>query len=442
MTASLDRVAFRKIVRARSQLVLAHPFFGQLSLRMQPREDLACETAWADGRTLAYNPHYIRLLPEEKVRGLVGHVVLHTACGHHLRRKNRHPQWWNMACDYAINWMLLEAGFSLPEGYLDDPRLRGKSADDIYTRIFDGQSRNRSPDRHRQANEQDGFEPPRPEPDDETGESGGGAPQRTEELRKDLQRPRPPEAPDARTDRFEDKHQGQSDPGKTGEVRDAPLPEGSASGAEDNPSENEWRIALAQVVNQTKSMGDLPAGLSRLIHDLLHPKLDWRHLLGRFIQASARHDYAWMPPNRRYLHRGIFLPSMRSDDLPEMVVAVDTSGSITGAELDQFAAELSAILETSALTVHLLYCDTRVARAETIGRQDLPLALRPVGGGGTDYRPAFEWVAEQGILPRCMVYLTDLECTRYPSEPGYPVLWIHTVGMPVHPPFGEAIHLA
>ena len=106
----------------------------------------------------------------------------------------------------------------------------------------------------------------------------------------------------------------------------------------------------------------MPAGLSRFVQEILSPGLDWRRLLNRFIQASARHDDTWTSPNRRYMHQGLHLPGMRSDDLSEMIVAVDTSGSISDQELEQFAAELSAILETAALSIHLLYCDMKVAR--------------------------------------------------------------------------------
>ncbi|BBO83647.1 hypothetical protein DSCO28_42130 [Desulfosarcina ovata subsp. sediminis] len=132
---------------------------------------------------------------------------------------------------------------------------------------------------------------------------------------------------------------GQGDPGRSGEVRDAPPAEDGAGGiGEDTTGESQWRINLAQAASRARSMGDLPAGLARMIERLLSPKLDWRQLLNRFIQASARSDYAWMPPNRRYLHRNLYLPAMRSTDLPEVVVAVDTSGSVSSTELNQFAA--------------------------------------------------------------------------------------------------------
>jgi predicted metal-dependent peptidase len=434
----MNAEAREKVGRARADLVLNYPFFGHLALRMKLVEDSDCDTAWSDGKTLAYNPLYIKMLPHERLKGLMGHVVMHPACRHHLRRNGRDPRQWNIACDYAINWILLEAGLTLPDGYLDDPALRGKTADDIYVRLFSDCSGGASDDEDRSSKEKgasDGQETDLPDPDSQPG--------RQNRQSKDNERDvlASDGAKSNAADDGDDKNQlDHGDPGRAGEVRDAPPSEESSVGSGDQETEeNEWRINLAQAADRARTMGDLPAGLSRMIENILSPKLDWRRLLSRFIQASARCDYAWMPPNRRYLHQGLYLPSMRSDDLPEVVMAVDTSGSVSNSELAQFAAELSAILETCAMTVHLLYCDMEVVRAETVHRQDLPLSLTAKGGGGTDFRPAFAWVEQQGLCPRCMIYLTDLACSRFPNEPPYPVLWAY-VGMGgASPPFGESV---
>ncbi len=436
----MDNNAHKKVIRARASLVLDHPFFGHLALRMKLKEDSTCDTAWSDGRTLAYNPFYVNMLPGDKLKGLMGHVVMHPACRHHLRRNGREAGMWNMACDYAINWILLEAGLNLPDGYLDDPALRGKTADDIYLHLKTERDRQRADDQKRTVEKQSmeaGEEVDAPEITDQDnrmrreGESkkGDADSMEAETFESD--------SPDEERETLD-----QGDPGRSGEVRDAPSAEEDAGGmGEETAEESQWRINLAQAASRARSMGDLPAGLARMIASLLSPKLNWRELLHRFIQASARCDYAWMPPNRRYIHQNLYLPAMRSTDLPEVVVAVDTSGSVSAHELDQFAAELSAILETCAETVHLLYCDTRVARARTVQRQDLPLILDPIGGGGTDFRPAYDWVAQQGIHPLCMIYLTDLACNRFPPAPPYPVLWACTGEESTSPPFGECISI-
>ena len=403
-----------KVVRARARLLWEHPFFGHLALQMKLKEDKGCDTAWSDGRILAYNPLYAQTLSGDKLKGLIGHLVMHSACRHHLRRQGRNSKKWNMACDYSINWILLEAGLTLPDGFLDDPKLRGKTADEIYAQIFGDGGNDPSGPSARPKQDNDGSDGERmdledardkmgkeaePSPDDEDQDSP--APEDDEEL----------EAPD-------DEKKSSSDPGGTGEVRDSPVVDpGAAGDGGESDDESQRRIRLAQAAAQARAMGDFPASLERLVEDLLHPKIDWRRLLTRFIQASASCDYAWTPPNRRYVHQGLYLPGMRSDDLPELVVAVDSSGSISARELDQFAAELSSILETAAMTAHILYCDSKVGRGRNRASAGSAPGLftRGRGAAPTSGPPLNGW-ERQGIQPQCMIYLTDM--ALQPLSPG------------------------
>ncbi|WP_027720868.1 DUF2201 family putative metallopeptidase [Maridesulfovibrio zosterae] len=127
--------AERKLLKARADLLLHQPFFGSLCLRMNPVEDRASSSAWTDGKTFGYNPYYIEKLSGSQVEGLLAHTIMHPACQHHKRRNGRDERIWNMACDHSINWILLEAGFDLPDGYLDDEKYHGKTAEDIFTEL-------------------------------------------------------------------------------------------------------------------------------------------------------------------------------------------------------------------------------------------------------------------------------------------------------------------
>jgi predicted metal-dependent peptidase len=160
------------------------------------------------------------------------------------------------------------------------------------------------------------------------------------------------------------------------------------------------------------------------------------------VENAARNDYSWNPPNRRYVHAGLYLPSVKNEELPEIVIAVDTSGSISQGELDQFAAEVSAVLQDFDTLVTLVYCDAAVSGIQELSRFDLPLVLTPTGGGGTDYRPVFDLVGERSMEPACLIYLTDLECINYPVPPDYPVLWVSTRTGKRVPPFGEVVELS
>ena len=77
----------------------------------------------------------------------------------------------------------------------------------------------------------------------------------------------------------------------------------------------------------------------------------------------------------------------------------------------------------------------------TFNRLDLPLELKPKGGGGTDYRPVTQWIWQEGLEPICVLWFTDLECSHFPPEPAYPVLWIISGAQDVTPPFGEWLYL-
>ncbi len=236
-----------------------------------------------------------------------------------------------------------------------------------------------------------------------------------------------------------DQENGASGPGNgPGEVRDAP---GNCNG-DLKKAEAQWRVNLAQAVQQAQTMGNLPAGVQRLVEEIIHPKVDWRTLLRHFVEQAARNDYSWLPPSRRYLAHGLCLPGLASKELGRVVIAVDTSGSIDTANLNQFAAEISGILEEFNMAlIYIVYCDAKVQGFHIYDHYDLPLKLVPVGGGGTDFRPVFKWL-EMMLTPRCLIYLTDLECTRFPDKvPDYPVLWVKTGDGGYTVPFGDVVQI-
>lgn len=230
------------------------------------------------------------------------------------------------------------------------------------------------------------------------------------------------------------------DPGGCGEVRDAPGDDGPGSPADMAKAQAEAKVMVAQAAQQAKAMGELPDEIARMVEEL-EPKLDWRDLLRRFVEMNAKDDYTWTPPNRRFIHQDIYLPSAHSEDLGDIVIAVDTSGSISQRAVSEFAAEISAILEDFRTTATVIYCDTQISNIERFTQEDLPLELHPSGGGGTSFIPPFSHVEESGQTPACLIYLTDLGSSRFPAEPDYPVLWVKTDGYGETPPFGEVVDL-
>jgi len=238
------------------------------------------------------------------------------------------------------------------------------------------------------------------------------------------------------------------DPGGCGSVRDAPGPGGSKSTQQSQKqSETDWKVAATQAAQAAKAIGNLPGEIKQTIVELLEPKVDWRDLLRDFVERAAKNDYTWAQPNRRYVSHGIYLPSLNSKEIGTACVAIDTSGSVSNDELKQFASEVNSILEEyQDITVQVIYCDTRVAHIDTFHSTDMPVQMKMHGGGGTDFRPPFEWVKENlESKPTCLIYFTDMECDRFPNNPGYPVIWVQTeTPYSSHfenPPFGEVIKM-
>src|SRR5271156_4727300 len=121
-----------RIQKARTALVLDHPFFGSLLFRLKGRESRSIKTMATDGVSLFYNPEFVETLNSAALAGTLAHEVMHPALHHHMRRSGRDLKRWNVACDFAINPLLVDAGLSLPNGVLIDNRFRGMSAERIY----------------------------------------------------------------------------------------------------------------------------------------------------------------------------------------------------------------------------------------------------------------------------------------------------------------------
>lgn len=392
-----DAAVLRRLRKARAQLVMKHPFFGTLALGMDLVErvgDPRIKTLATDGKSLFYNPSFVETLSDPELQGVVAHEVMHPASLHHTRRGARDLRAWNTAADFAVNPIIVGAGLTLPEGALISPAYADKSAEEIY-----------------------GLLP-------KSGGAGGGG------------NPGGDDGDDL-------------DPGGCGAVLDAPGTGGedgkTASASEMAQAASEWKVKTLQAAQAAKMQGRLPAGLERLVEELRAPSVDWRDQLRRFVADQFPEDYSWTKPNRRFIGSGLILPSMIPDRIGEIAVAVDTSGSIGPKELAQFQSELQSIAdEVRPAAIHVVYCDAKVAGTQTFEGDD-QIKLKAKGGGGTDFRPPFDWIARNGVEPKCLIYLTDLCCSSFPKEPGYPVMWASTekLGRPgvSKPPFGEVIHV-
>ena len=422
-----------KLTKARSKLVLDHHFFGALSMRLGLHERPGIGTAATDGVKLFYNPSFVEELSGAEAEGLLAHEVMHPALGHHWRMEGRNPMIWNIAADYAINENLTNAGFTLPKGGLLDPKYFGKGTEEIYNLLMEEMKEQK--EKEKGDGEGDGM-PGQPGPSGGTSENKPDADQgdeegkgdevddsKKEESKKDSSKGSPKKE--------ELKEEEPIDPNGYGGV--LPAPKGS-----EKEAKAEWQSAVKAAI--TSSKGDMPGNLKRLLEEANDEKIAWQVLLRDFVEMTARNDYNWMRPNTRHLGRGFILPSLLSEELNDVVIAVDTSGSIDTVMLNQFANEASAVLGAYQTTVRVVYCDTEVRGEQTFTSEDLPMQMEPIGGGGTKFEPVFKWIEHEGIMPSCLIYFTDLYGTFPSTEPDYPVMWItETKGYDGKVPFGSVI---
>lgn len=202
----------------------------------------------------------------------------------------------------------------------------------------------------------------------------------------------------------------------------------------------EWKIATIQAAQIAKKQGKLPGVLDRFIEECNTPKVDWRAQLQRFVTQICKDDYSWGRPNRRYLSAGFYLPGMYSENMGDIVVGIDTSGSIDDKTLQAFGAEIRAIAASVRPSkIHVVYCDAEVNHVDTFG-PDEELKFAAHGGGGTAFKPVFDYVEEHALNPECLVYLTDLYGQHDFTPPAYPTLWCCTSDQTAS--FGDTVQIS
>ncbi len=383
-----------KLTKAKMDLILDHPFFASLMLRLKPVEisdENVCKTMATNSVYLRYNPEFLKLLSPEDIVGVLCHEVMHIVLMHPFRRGNREMNRWQAACDYAINSILAQdRSIKMPGNLLYNRDYDNLSAEQIYDLL--PEMPNMSSQSQSEALVSGNI-----------GDTDDYSP--------------------------EDK-EGDSD-SENGESKDTNT----------EHQEQDWKMAIASAANSARMAGKLPAGMDRLINNILNQKLPWQEILARFITENAKDDYSFKMPNKRFAYTGLYLPTLQNPKLGTIAVIIDTSGSIDNVLLDEFASELRAILALCPGTeVEVVYVDHEVAGHERLTSEDLK--FNPKGGGGTCFRPGFKYLDEADIDPVCTLYFTDGYCSSFPQEPGHPVLWIISrKGMSdrFSPPFGEVI---
>ena len=207
--------------------------------------------------------------------------------------------------------------------------------------------------------------------------------------------------------------------------------------------ESDWQVAVNQAAELAKAQGKLPGDIETLVGDILQPLVDWRQVLWPFFTSTVRDEYTWRKPHRAYISEDEYLPSMYNESCGAIAICVDTSGSVSDAELQQFWSEIVAVAKETQPSKIICYgCDTEVN--DVFVWEDLSTLLEDppkfTGRGGTCFSPCFEKLNELDEDIEACVYLTDLGSDDFGDEPYYPVLWVST-DRHLQAPWGETIYM-
>ncbi len=407
-----------KLAAARTRLILEKPFLGSLvmHLPLKAADPKWCKTTATDAKSFFYNPAYIARLTLEQTQFVLAHEAMHCALSHFARRNHRHKHRWDVACDYAVNMILDDERMRGPDNALMSAAYRGLTAEEIYpalhedppeetqdTHLFDNDSSEQGGDGEPQR--QDGGEG-QGEPSEDQREDGGSGHAETREdgvARQEVDAAPPPPP---------------ADPGKLDE---------------------QWKSRLAAAAQAARQAGKLSQSLMRLVDELLAPQLPWRAMLARYVMNAARDDYSFQRASRR--ESSALMPRLHSQSV-NVVVALDTSGSVRQKELMAFLSEIDALKGQVRAEITLHACDDKLDSNgpwRFASWEPVRLPEEVCGGGGTDFRPLFDWVAREHISPDLLVYFTDAQGSFPEREPPYPVIWL--VKGKVGVPFGIRVQL-
>lgn len=379
------------IERALTRLTISQPWFASLALRLRVEENSQIPTAATNGDILYFNPKWFDSIDRKWQEAVWAHEVMHVCLLHMTRRNGRDASLWNIAGDHVINLELIESGFELPTRlpgickgkcgieccHMADPRFKGMTSEQVYSIL-----------KHEQ---------------DKKGGKGKGVV-------------------------YVDQLGGPMD--ASGSGPEARSPE---------QLERDWQTAQEQATAVARMAGHLPGGAARLAHGESLPQVPWQDTVQKYLTAMG--DLSWTRPNRRYIHRGLYLPGTTPGRPGPIVIAIDTSGSIDDKMLNYFASEVNGILSACGFPekVQIIYCDASVQLVDE--PKALPIALSGKGGGGTLAQPVFDWVAQNSEPPLVLFYLTDLELGDKPKDPGYDTVWITPKWSAQKAPFGELIQI-
>lgn len=418
-----------KVDRIRATMIRdnRYRYYATVMMNLEWEEDDTIRAiAKTNGKKIVINTEKINMCSDSEAIGVIVHEIAHIGGKHHLRQGNRDWELWSQACDYAINLPLLDLGIVLPPTDFIREDFRNMSAEQIYE-LLKKEQENNGKDSQRESL---------------SGRGRCGTAYGEDSSKEKTVRGSNKEKKTLRT-KQSDGNERFAPKGGFDYIEQLTINNQPLSNADRSQQEAEVNIMLSKAERIAKQAGAFPLGLEQLFSSLKKTETDWVAELRNFVQKYAKNDYTWMYPNRRYIHKGLYLPSLRSMEIGTIGIIIDVSGSITSYQdtLSNFLSQLQTLLEELQTTATVLFVDTKIQKIyEDLSSEEIT-QLTVLGGGGTDFKPGIEWF-NQNNVPDVLIYFTDLQCNSFPNAPDYPVLWA-TYGRPSHisVPFGTILHI-
>ena len=395
--------AVEKLITARVGLLLRQPFFGNLATRLELiNASDWCNTAATDGRHFYYNIDFVKKLSAKQCEFLFGHEVLHNVFDHLSRREERDARFFNYACDFAVNQILMDEriGERIDQVQIClDNKYRGKSSEEIY-----------------------------------------------DELMKNVKFVDAEEYLKMLGDLLDDHldwEEGEGEGNQEGDGNKEGKGRPKYSKEELKKIRDELKEAMVAAA-QASGAGRVPAALQRFIKDLTEPKMDWRQMLRMNIQSIIKSNYSFMRPSRKGWHIGAVLPGMMNDETIDICIGLDMSGSIGTEQAKDFISEVKGIMDEYVDYNIKLWCfDTEVYNLATFtadNGEDL-MSYEIKGGGGTDFDCNYEFMKKHNIEPKKFIMFTDgYPCGSWGDEEYCDTLFIIHGSEDIKSPFGQYAH--
>lgn len=430
-----------KVRQVRTALGGISPFFAAIGLRMDIYFDPSVKTCTTDGRTIRVNEAWFETLDFDHSVGLLAQKSLQCALNHHIRMVGRDAALANRASQFVVNLEVLDAGYLLPKDHLWNPIYKGLSLERVYNIL----------DQQREEAERN----------DESTEEGAGEEYETENAGQGDD-----DESDGQEEGEGDESQGAGD--EEGEGEGGGSADGDGDGNPDqadyggcgsiqtprndkgNPSDtaelaqhqHEWEVAAREAEMVQRRIGDMPGAALLVSEQLNEGQQDWRVILRAWMRSIIARGYTWLPSDRRFAHKGEYLPALSSKRIGMLGIGSDSSGSVlTQRQVMLITDEMnSALMEMMPRSTEIVYCDTVIQAIDVYTDQEYPIVLHFKGGGGTKCSPIFDYFDDAEQRPVGVIVFTDLEIDDFPAmQPAYPVLWASTAGNAA--PWGDVLML-